>query len=164
MIEVGEKEKTACALIISLERKFLHDSKEKKVYTAKELHGLVKELREKINKNELRFIDAIITPEQIKKSESWDYIERRIEKSTIKRYDWTSVFGRSLTKEILSLKLKGYGAKGVYERLREDSRVKEFLEKYQNERKNILKNLKTSVNARFVENNTAKKMEDEYEE
>lgn len=88
----------------------------------------------------------------------WGEIDDQIERSTIKRYNWNKVFGNSLTKEILKLKKQGFDVEDTFTELLNNDRVIRFLDENENEAKNIVKNLKISVYARFGENNTAIKV------
>ena len=162
-IEIGEKEKTALSLMLGLRQKFAREKKSDVVYSAKELHQLFSELINKINKNELRYLDTITfahTPEK-PKDKIWSEIDEQIERSTIRRYDWNNFFGHSLTKEILRLKKSGLDVDDTFTELLNNDRVIRFLDENEVEAKNIVKNLKISVHARFGENNTAKRVEAE---
>jgi hypothetical protein len=100
---------------------------------------------------------------QSKPDEVWDTINENIDRSKIKRYDWNLVFGRSLTQEILSLKLVGHNVDETFEIIKKDQRFIEFLQINKKEADRILDNLKISVHARFGENNTALKVMEEVE-
>jgi hypothetical protein len=93
-----------------------------------------------------------------KEDENWSVINKKIDESSIKRYDWNSVFGRSLTQEILTLKNVGHDAEETIKILSEDLRTREFLKLHKQDKNKVLENLKISVHARFGENNTAKKI------
>lgn len=157
-IEITEKEKTALSLLLGLRLKFGNEKKENITYSAKELHLLFTELLDKINKGEIKYLDSLrVTPEP-KPNPVWDTIDRQIERSTIRRYDWKGVFNGSLTQEILKLKKSGKEVLETFNILRNDKRVIEFLEKNKAEKENIIKNLEISVHARYGENNTAIKV------
>lgn len=160
MIEISEKEKTALSLLLGLRQKFARETKNKTTYSAHELHKLFSELISKINKNELRYLDTITIAHAPQKPQDkvWDVIDEQIERSKIKRYDWTKIFGRSLTQEILMLKKKGLDVDQAFEELKQDIKVLNFIDENKREKKKILENLKISVHARFGENNTANKV------
>ena len=159
-IEIGEKEKTALSLLLGLRQKFAREKRGDVSYSSKELHTLFSELIRKINKGELRYLDTITfahIPEK-PKDKVWDEIDKQIEKSTIKRYNWNKVFNRSLTQEILNLKKQGLNVDEAYNELMQDERVQDFIDGHKGEDKKILENLKISVHARYGENNTAIKV------
>lgn len=156
-IEIGEKEKTALSLILGLRQKFAKEKRGDVTYSPKELHTLFSELINKINKGELRYLDTIMVAHTSEKPKNkiWDHIDEQIERSTIRRYNWNKVFGHSLTKEILRLKKAGLNVENTFTELLNNDRVIRFLDENEIEAKNIVKNLKISVYARFGENNTA---------
>jgi len=162
-IEIGEKEKTALSLLLGLRQKFAREKRGDLNYSAKELHKLFSELIDKINKDELRYLDTITVPHTSEKPKDkiWDHIDEQIERSTIKRYDWNKVFGHSLTEEILKLKKSGLDIDDAFTELLNNDRIIRFLDENETEAVNIVKNLKISVHARFGENNTAKKVMEE---
>ncbi len=160
-IEIGEKEKTALSLLLGLRQKFAREKRGDVTYSPKELHTLFSELIKKINNNELRYVDTLNLSHNSEKPKDkiWDEVDKQIEKSTIKRYDWNKVFGRSLTQEILNLKKSGLTVDDAYEELIQDVRVGEFIDvNPKGEKNKILENLKISVHARYGENNTANKV------
>jgi len=158
-IEITEKEKTALSILLGLRQKF---SREKdQTYSARELHKLFSEVIGKINRNELRYLDTITIEHHHEKKQDpiWDTVDEAIERSKIKRYDWKSAFGKSLTQEILSLKKHGLDVEDAFKTLCKNERVVKFLKDYgKAEQKKILENLKISVHARYGENNTAQKV------
>lgn len=162
-IEITEKEKTACSILLGLKKKFEIESKKGFTYTATELHKTISEVIKKINKGELEYIQTLQVANQPVKErdEVWGEIDDQIERSTIHRYNWKEVFGHSLTKEILRLKKSGLNCEDALTDLLNNGRVIRFLEENAHEEENILKNLKISVHARYGENNTAKKVEEE---
>lgn len=164
-IEITEKEKTALSLLLGLRQKFALAKKDQTTYSALELHKLFSEVIKKINKEELRYLDTLQiahAPEKQKVQDKiWSEIDDQIERSTIRRYDWNGVFGHSLTKEILRLKKTGLDVEDCYTELLNNDRVIRFLDENEVEAKNIVKNLKISVHARYGENNTSRKVDEE---
>lgn len=159
-IEITEKEKTALSILLGLRQKFAREKKDHQSYSANELHRLFSELIQKINRQELKFMDTlnqINTPAR-PRSEIWGVIDEAIERSKIKRYDWHSVFGKSLTQEILLLKKDGLDVVKTFEALSKDPRVLSLIEDHKREKKKILTNLKIFVHARFGETKTAQKI------
>lgn len=159
-IEITEKEKTALSLLLGLRQKFAKEKRENVSYSPIELHKLFSELINKINKNELKYLDTITVahPPTRQSGEVWGEIDDAIERSKIKRYDWNKVFERSLTQEILNLKKIGLSVDDAFKKLAQDLRVKYFIEENKREKRKILENLKISVHARYGENNTAIKV------
>lgn len=160
--ELTGKEKTALSLLLGLRQKFARELKSPITYTSKEMHQIFSETIRKINKGELRYCDGMIeqiNPDNTKQSSPiWDVVDKQIERSTIKRYNWKKVLGKSLTQEILLLKKAGCDVEDTFITLRNDQRVLNFIKENKNEAKNIIANLKISVHARFGENNTAMKV------
>lgn len=165
-IEITEKEKTALSLLLGLRQKFAKEKRENVSYSPIELHKLFSELINKINKNELKYLDTITVAHNSDRGfgktrqsgEVWGEIDDAIERSKIKRYDWNKVFERSLTQEILNLKKIGLSVDDAFKKLAQDLRVKYFIEENKREKRKILENLKISVHARYGENNTAIKV------
>lgn len=163
-IEISEKEKTALSLLLGLRQKFALAKKDKLTYSATELHLIFTEAIKKINNNELRYLDTLQIANHVpekKQDKVWREIDDQIERSTIRRYNWNGVFGHSLTKEILRLKKTGLDVEDCFNELLNNDRVIRFLDENEIEAKNIVKNLKISVHARYRENNTAKKIDQE---
>ena len=158
-IEITEKEKTALSLLLGLRHKFAREKKHGEVYSARELHSLFSELIQKINRNEMRFIETLIEVHAPPKHKDkvWGVIDDAVERSKIKRYDWNKVFGTSLTREILLLKKEGHDVDKTYNILKERKEVQKFIET-KGQKFKILDNLKISVHARYGENNTAEKI------
>lgn len=161
-IELTGKERTALSLLLGLRQKFARELKDPKSYTTKEMHQMFSELIQKINKGELRYCDGMIeqiNPDNTKRSDPiWDVVDQQIARSTIKRYNWKKVLGKSLTQEILLCKKNGLNVEDTFIDLKNDQRVLNFIKENENEEKNIVANLKISIHARFGENNTANKV------
>lgn len=164
-IEISEKEKTALSILLGLRQKFALAKRNNETYSALELHKLFSETISRINKSELRYLDTIMIAHNSQRGygKVWNEIDDQIEKSTIKRYNWNDAFGRSLTQEILFMKKGGMNVEDVYAMLSKDPRTLTFLDQNKTEKRKILANLKISVHARFRENNTAKKVEEDEE-
>ena len=168
-VEITEKEKTALSILLGLRQKFAREQKTDQTYSAHEMHKLFSEVIGKINKGELRYLDtitrvAIANAPEKKQDPIWNVVDEAIERSTIKRYDWNKIFGKSLTQEILYLKKSGLNVENAFQELKQDIRVSKFIDENKTERKKILENLKISVHARFGESNTAKKVMEDQDE
>jgi len=161
LIDISEKEKTALSILLGLRQKFARAKRDKETYSAAEMHKMFSEVIDKINKNELRYLDTLAiahTPSK-QQDEIWGEVDKHIERSKIRRYPWNDVFGRSLTQEILFLKKTGMDVDEVYKTLSGDLRVQSFVDLHKGEKRKILENLRISIHARFGENNTAKRVE-----
>lgn len=88
----------------------------------------------------------------------WDFVDEKIQQSKIKRYPWKDIFGTSLTQEILRLKKEGCDSEQVFQIIYRDITFQKFLLNNPTERTKILENIRTSIHARFAENNTAEKI------
>lgn len=154
-IEINDKEKTALSILFGLNQKFARE--EPKTYSSEELHRMFSELIKKINKKELVYCETSL--EVVKKySKVWGVVEEAVDRSKIRRFDWSIIFGRSLTQEILFIKKENYDVEETFGIIVNDERVKKFIEENPREKRKILENLKISIHARYGENNTAKKV------
>ena len=163
-IELTDKERTALSLMLGLRQKFARESKTDEVYTAREMHRLFSECLDKINKQEITYLDTLrIREDKKQENEVWDKIQEKIDRSGIQRFDWTKVFNQSLTREILSCMNKGIKVKDCVKLLQTDERVLHFISQHKYARKKILDNIEISVHARYGENETAKKMREKDE-
>jgi hypothetical protein len=96
--------------------------------------------------------------------EIWDEVNKQIKKSRIKRYSWKKIIGESLTKRILRLRKKGLTVEETIETINRLPGVKEFIEMYPEEDENIAKNIKINVHARYGENKTSEKINENAKE
>lgn len=165
---MDNKERAALSLLLGLRQKFAREIREGRGYTALELHIMLSESIKKISSDKLICMEEKHTKPKPKQptenSKIWGEVDEQIERSKIRRYDWKKVFGHSLTKEILRLKKSGLDVEDAFTKLLNNDCVIKFLEENDVESKNIVKNLKISIHARFGENNTAKKVEAEKSE
>jgi len=84
-------------------------------------------------------------------------IKEQIERSKIKRYPYNKILGVSLTEYILRYKGMDLSSSQVLGNLLRNSAIREFIEQNQDEKDNILKNLKISVCSRFAEESSRKR-------
>jgi hypothetical protein len=94
----------------------------------------------------------------LKDSEVWDVIKDQISKSKIKRYSWELIFGESLTKTILRLKMKGLSAVETYHVIIEHPMIKKITNFFPDQKERLHEKIYISVNARYGENDTALKL------
>jgi len=168
-----DKERTALSILTGLRQKFALGINKNETYSALELHKLFSELILKVNRGEeISVPQKVVQNEPIKStiakelsegSKIWGEVENQIERSKIRRYNWNGILGHSLTKEILRLKKSGLDVEDTFTELLNNDRIIRFLDENEVEAENIVKNIKISVHARFGENNTAKKVEEENE-
>jgi len=157
-VVITAKEKTALSLLFGIRQKFALERKKPKNYTSDELYKMFSELMTKLNKNEIDIYhretpNDLIINDQI--------IEDAIKRSKIKRYPWNTILGETLTKIILRSRKYGLSVDETYFQLVKNPKVIRFIEKHLLEQEKILENLKISVHARYIENNTAKKVMEE---
>jgi len=143
------EEKTAISVMYGLRQKFARQRGKQISYSAEELHTLFSESMNKITSGD----DLVLEDDGV-----WDEIDEQINKSTIKRYPWKKVFGSSLTKQILTFKKHGFTVDETISAIEKDPAFIKFLEERSHEQDKIIENIKISVNARYGENNTAKKV------
>ena len=86
--------------------------------------------------------------------EPWKFIEKQIERSHIKRFKWQSVFGMTLTKAILSLKLDGLTADEVCNALQNHKSIVLLAQSNPNFASELQRKIKISVYARYGETNS----------
>ncbi len=94
----------------------------------------------------------------------WDEVNQQSDKSTIKRYSWKKLLGESLTQTILRLKKKGFDVNQAFEEIVSNENVLGYLKQNPLERRNMLKNIRISVSARYGETKTADKIMSEVED
>lgn len=158
-IEITEKEKTALSLLFGLRQKFaLEKRKNPQSYSSEELYKLFSELMNKVNKEEIRIYDRE-TPRDLYINDQ--VISDAIKRSKIKRYNWNKILGESLTKVILKSRKEGLNVDETYLRIVKNKNLCEFIQHHLTEESKILENLRISVHARYIENNTAEKVKNE---
>ena len=159
-VEITAKEKSALSIIYGLKQKFAREKKSKTVYYADELYNLMIDLTNQLNRNEIRIYDRE-TPRDLHIQDQ--IIEEAIKRSKIKRYSWNKILGETLTKVILKNRKAGLSVDETYMQLLKNPKVVQFIEHHLLEENKIIENLKISVHARYIENNTDEKVkEDEY--
>lgn len=146
---MSDKEKSAISVMSGLRQKFARERNKGVTYSADELHLMFTESIKKIKTDEEIIMDV---------SESWDDIESQIERSKIKRYPWKELFRTSLSKLIYGYKDHGFTAEETLNEIEKDPAFRSFLEKNSTEKENILKNLRISVNSRYVESEIIKEV------
>ncbi len=87
--------------------------------------------------------------------EIWDEIQKHIDRSNIKRYNWKLIFGESLSKHILRYKMQGLNTKETYDAIMNDPIIEKLTKFFPDKAKRLKAKLKISVFARFGENNSA---------
>lgn len=88
----------------------------------------------------------------------WDLVNEQIERSKIKRINWKSILGVSLTRAILELKKEGLSSEEVFHVLLHGSKLTDYLENQFSARDRVIEKLKISVSARFGESKTEDKI------
>lgn len=156
-----QEERTALSVLLGLRMKFAKQIKEDIKYSPEELHKMISYLLKQVKSKKLRPIDleyAVNPPEKLD-DEVWGIIEKAINRSKIKRYNWKLVLnGNTLTKEILLLKKSGKDVLETFNLLLKDKRVIQFIAEHEYEKEDIIKNIEISVHARYGENESAKKV------
>ena len=143
---MNDQEKAAVSVMSGLRQKFARQRGKGITYSADELHLMFSESIQKIKRDE----DIIFEDD-----DSWDDVNDQIEKSNIKRYPWKKIFGRSLTKMILTFRKHGFTAEETISEIEKDPAFNIFLESNSNESEKIMENIRISVNSRYVENKTS---------
>ena len=95
--------------------------------------------------------------------EIWEELDKHIKKSRIKRYQWKKIIGETLTKRILRLRKKGLTIEETIESISRLPGVIEFVKMFPEEDKNMAKNIKINVHARYGENKTSEKIKEKKE-
>ena len=130
-------------------------SKEETIIIARDLlNQLNKE--KKIKEREIYIENDDLSP-----NENWDDINSQVKRSHIKRYKWDKILGESLTKRILKLRNKETSAKETIKIISNLKGIKYFLQEHPREEKNLMKNLRINVHARYGENKTSENLKNE---
>jgi len=153
------KERTAESLLRGLRQKFTLEATRQpnKTYSPLELSNMFREIM--VNLDQKR-IDLYYTEDYVKNDDSCN-VGSQIRKSGIKRYNWEKFLGKPLTKVILKYRNEGYTQKETFEAIASNYKINGFLEQNPYQRDKMLKNIKISVSARFIENKTAEKILEE---
>lgn len=154
------EERTALSVLLGLRMKFAKQLTEPMTYTSKELHEMISYLLKQVKKRKINSVDLeyAINPPKLPDDEVWGVINKAIEKSRNKRYNWNLILnGNTLTKEIQLLMKSGKNVNEAYKSLATDSRIKRFIADFPFEQENLLNVLEISVHARYGEHNSAKR-------
>ncbi len=92
---------------------------------------------------------------EIENYEIWKEIQKHIDRSNIKRYNWKLIFGESLSKHILRYKMQGLSTKETYNTIMNDPIIEKLTQFFPEKAKRLKAKLKISIYARFGENNSA---------
>ena len=87
--------------------------------------------------------------------EPWKFIQEQVKRSKIKRYNWKAVYGQTLTKTILTLKMQGKTADETVHTMINDLTIKQLARENPALAADMCKKIKISVYARYGENNSA---------
>ena len=98
----------------------------------------------------MREIDTFEAPK-----EPWKFIESQIKRSNIKRFNWQSIFGQTLTKEILTHKMQHKSADETVFLMINHPTIVELAKTNPNFCVELCRKIKISVYARFGENNSS---------
>ena len=88
----------------------------------------------------------------------WDVIDEQIEKSKIKRFQWKSMLGMSLTEYIHRLKNKGHTTKETIKIINSHPNILKEMDTFPDDANKMLKNIEISVAARYGESKTAEEL------
>jgi len=154
------KERTAISVLIGLRQKFALERKEPKNYTSDDLHKILEYSLKKINERKVHIFDTQKAIYHATKT-GCKIVDEAIKKSKVKRYPWNSIFGESLTKVIHRSRKKGLSANETFLELSKNEPLMNFIQTNPYEKNKILHTLEISVNARYIESNTAKKVMEE---
>jgi hypothetical protein len=154
------EERTALSVLLGLRMKFAKQLNEPMTYTSKELHSMIDFLLKQVKKRKINSVDLeyAVNPPKLPNDEVWGVINKAIEKSRNKRYNWNLILnGNTLTKEIQLLMKSGKNVNEAYKSLVTDPRIKRFIADFPFEQENLLNVLEISVHARYGEHNSAKR-------
>lgn len=88
----------------------------------------------------------------------WDFVSNQISNSKVKRISWRKIYGKSLTRRILELKMEGHHSVSAIKTLAASPQFQKFIIQYPEMTEQAIKNLKNSVHSRYAENQTAMKI------
>jgi len=152
-------ERTADSLLRGLRYKFTLEATKtpNKTYTPLELSTFLRGIMVNLDQKKINEYH----PEDYVENQSLGNLGEQIEKSTIKRYNWEKFLGTPSTKIIHKYRNEGFTQKQTFEAIASNYNLSGFLEQNPYERDKMLKNLKISVSARFIESRTAEKVLEE---
>ena len=87
-------------------------------------------------------------------------IDEKIRISGIHRENWNAVFGNSLANEILKIRSEGFDQEQCYAKIIRDQCILELIGKFPQEKYKIFDKIKTSVWARYGENNSSERLKE----
>ena len=158
---IEQEERTALSVLLGLRMKFAKQIKEDIKYSPEELHKMISYLLKQVKSKKLSPIDleyAINPPKPID-DKVWGIVDKAVNRSKIKRYNWKLVLnGNTLTKEILLLKKENKDVDEAFDLLLKDKRIIRFIEEHPYEKEDIIKNIEISVHSRYGENESAKRI------
>jgi len=93
--------------------------------------------------------------ETYEQPEPWKFIQKQITRSHIKRFKWQSIFGCTLTKAILTLKMQNKTAEETIDTLINDPTLLTLDANNPNFADELRRKIKISVYARYGENNSS---------
>ena len=93
-----------------------------------------------------------------KPKEPWKFIGEQIKRSKIKRFNWASIFGQTLTKEILTHKMQHKSADETVHLMINHNTILELAKTNPGFCVELCRKIKISVYARYGENNSSLKL------
>jgi hypothetical protein len=91
-------------------------------------------------------------------SEPWKFINKQVQRSKIRRYNWEAIFGMKLTKAILLLKMQHISKDQVVSELINNENMKNIFMNDPELYSDMCNKIKISVYARFGENNSSTRL------
>lgn len=90
----------------------------------------------------------------------YNIVKENIEKSHIKRFNYKSIIGESLTSFVTKMKMAGQDSAQIKQTIMELPSVQNFLMLNAGQRKDFEKNINISVSARCAEQNSLERLKD----
>ena len=160
-IELNARERTALSILYGLRKKFVQERKNQKIYSSNELATIITELMNKMNRNEINIFHQEVSGKIINEEGVNTQVKQAIEKSTINRFDWKNKLGISLTELILKKRKDGLTQNQTLKEILNDKRIIKYIQENPRQANKMIKNLKISINARYIENKTAERIKNE---
>lgn len=91
----------------------------------------------------------------------WEVVNENIEKSSIKRFNYKSIIGESLTSFVTKMKMQGMDSKEIKKTIMELPSVQNFLMFNAGSRNDFEKNVSISVSSRCAEQNTLARLQND---
>ncbi len=111
----------------------------------------------------MEFFERELPPVKYERPDNaWKFISEQVKRSKISRYNWNAVYGTTLTKAILTLKLKGLDKDQCVFELINNPTIQAMYLNNKPLAEDMINKIKISVYARYGEQNSAAKIKADF--